>query len=88
MTGTRGPAAALLATTAGCGQSYDDIVKECRKILVERPAGETGKPDACSDVKEDDYKLISVSAAMDKLKWTDENGRFSEEKMLEDLNRR
>ncbi|MGP3684129.1 hypothetical protein ACTVZO_05345 [Streptomyces sp. IBSNAI002] len=73
---------------ASCGQSYDDIVKECRQVLVERPEGETGKPAACSDVKEDDYGVIAASAAMERLGWTDENGRFSEEKMLEDAARK
>lgn len=77
--------ALLLAT--GCGQSYDDIVKSCHKALVERPASETGKPAACKDVKEEDYTVIAASAAIERLGWTDANGKFSQEKMLQDSNR-
>uniref|UniRef100_A0AAU2K2G0 Lipoprotein n=1 Tax=Streptomyces sp. NBC_00049 TaxID=2903617 RepID=A0AAU2K2G0_9ACTN len=74
----------LVLAASGCGQSYDDIVRKCHKILVERPEGETGKPAACSDVKEEDYTVISASAAMERLGWTDKNGRFDEQKMLQD----
>ncbi|MER5871413.1 hypothetical protein [Streptomyces sp. NPDC002044] len=58
--------------------------KECRKVLVERSASETGKPAACKGVKEEDYSVIAASAAIARLGWTDENGKFSEKKMLED----
>ncbi|MCY0944278.1 hypothetical protein [Streptomyces antarcticus] len=60
-------------------------VKSCRKVLVERPEGETGKPAACKDVKEGDYGTIVMSATVERLGWSDENGRFDEQKMRESV---
>ncbi|MFD3802658.1 hypothetical protein ACFWTC_03295 [Streptomyces sp. NPDC058619] len=74
----------VLFLATGCGQSYDDTVKECRRVLIERPASETGKPGACKDIKQEDYAPIAVSATIERLGWADENGRFSKEKMLKD----
>jgi hypothetical protein len=65
--------------------SYDDIVKGCAKALVaQSKAGKRGKPDACREVKEDDYTALSMSQAINGLGWTDENGDFDENKMIED----
>ena len=72
------------ATACSSGPSYDDSVKECHKVLVSRPADETGKPKECEPLKEEDYTAISGSAAIERLGWTDENGNFDENKMLED----
>ncbi|MEU7962379.1 hypothetical protein AB0D09_02750 [Streptomyces sp. NPDC049097] len=65
--------------------SYDDIVKDCAHALVaQSKAGGSGKPDACRDVKEDDYAALSMSQAINDLGWTDENGDFDENRMIED----
>lgn len=66
--------------------SYDDTVRECRKDLVEQQElGVRGKPDSCKDVKADDYTAIAADVAIDGLGWTDEDGKFDEDKMLDDV---
>ena len=75
----------VAAGGVGCTSepSYDDIVKACAKALkAQYEAGGEGKPDDCKSVKEDDYTALVASAAMDHLGWTDENGNFDEDKML------
>ncbi|MFG2277531.1 hypothetical protein ACGFNQ_02435 [Streptomyces asoensis] len=65
--------------------SYDDIVKDCQTALAaQSKAGGKGKPDACKDVKEDDYSALVLSNAIGDLGWTDEDGNFDRNKMLED----
>lgn len=65
--------------------SYDDIVKGCQQALkAQFKADEKGKPEACNDVKEDDFTALVANAAMDDLGWLDEDGRFDENKMMED----
>lgn len=76
--------AVLLLTLTGCSESYDDITSRCIKTLRERPEGETGKPKECEKVKEDDYTAIVGGIAIERLGWTDENGDFDENKMIED----
>ncbi|MEU6168064.1 hypothetical protein [Streptomyces tanashiensis] len=75
-------AAALTACSSG--PTYDESVKLCQKTLVERPEGETGKPKECEPLKDEDYKTVAAAAAMARLGWTDENGNFDKNKMLED----
>jgi hypothetical protein len=54
--------------------SYDEIVKGCQKALVvQAKAGGKGKPDACDDVKKDDYDTLVISAAIDGLSKTDKD---------------
>ncbi|MEU6597875.1 hypothetical protein [Streptomyces flaveolus] len=65
--------------------TYDDVVKGCQKALAAQyKADGKGKPDACQDVKSDDYDALVLQAAMGHLGWTDEDGNFDENKMLED----
>lgn len=65
-------------------ESYDETVAKCQKALVAQyKADGHGKPDACKDVKQDDYDALAVSAAIDGLGWTDENGDFDENKMID-----
>lgn len=65
--------------------TYDDVVKGCQKALAAQyKADGKGKPDACQDVKTDDYDALVLQAAMDHLGWTDEDGNFDKNKMLED----
>ncbi|GHJ19094.1 hypothetical protein TPA0909_07080 [Streptomyces albus] len=71
----------------GCPQaqpSYEDIVKDCRQALFEQfKADVKGKPDACKDVTKDDYMAIAMDVSLDDLGWTDEDGKFDKNKMLE-----
>jgi hypothetical protein len=65
--------------------SYDDIVKGCQKALAaQSKAGGKGKPSACNDVKKDDYDALVLSSVIDGLGWTDKDGNFDENKMLDD----
>ena len=70
--------------TAGCSKSYGDVVKDCVAALKERPEGEKAKPDACEDVKQDDYDALLMNQVLGDLGWTDEDGKFDKNKMLED----
>ncbi|MFJ7070164.1 hypothetical protein [Streptomyces sp. NPDC101115] len=74
----------LGSTACSSGPTYDESVKLCHKALVERPEGATGKPKECEPLKADDYDSVNVSATIDRLGWTDENGNFDKNKMLED----
>ncbi|MEV6105720.1 hypothetical protein AB0M28_13535 [Streptomyces sp. NPDC051940] len=62
-------AAALIWLAIWLSQpSYDDIVRDCLKALdAQDAAGTKGKPDACSDVKEDDYVALIVSRTFKKM---------------------
>jgi hypothetical protein len=47
------------------GRSYDDTVAACEKALaVQTKAGGQGKPDACDEVKQDDYDALVVGAVL------------------------
>lgn len=76
----------LAAGAAGCssGKSYDDTVKGCVTALKARADGDKTKPDACKDVKDDDYTALVMSQVLDDNGWTDENGDPDMGKILED----
>ncbi|MEU1408863.1 hypothetical protein ABZ471_42495 [Streptomyces sp. NPDC005728] len=80
-------AAVLLAlTVGGCSSkpSYQEVVKQCTAALKEKhKGGETKKPAECHDVKDDDYTALVAAQAVDDLGWTDSNGDFDENKMLD-----
>ncbi|MDX3587603.1 hypothetical protein [Streptomyces europaeiscabiei] len=77
--------ALLLAGGAvGCSKSYDEIGEDCVAALKERKEGDKAKPEACEGLKEDDYQALLMSQAIDDLGWTDDEGNFDEDKMLED----
>ncbi|WP_328937442.1 hypothetical protein OG288_12350 [Streptomyces tauricus] len=64
--------------------SYDEIADSCTQALQDRPAGDKAKPDACDGLTQDDYNTLLMSHVMDSLGWTDEDGNFDKNKMLED----
>jgi hypothetical protein len=65
--------------------SYDDIVHGCQKALAAQyKADGRGKPSACKDVKGGDYDALVLNAAMGDLGWVDGDGKFDENKMLDD----
>jgi hypothetical protein len=76
----------LLAGATGCSseKSYDDTVTDCVTALKDRPDGDKAKPDACADVKDDDYTALLMSQVLDDNGWTDENGDPDMGKILED----
>ncbi|MFE6629826.1 MULTISPECIES: hypothetical protein [Streptomyces] len=64
--------------------SYDEIADNCVAALKDRVEGDKGKPAACDGLKEDDYNALVLSHVLGDLGWTDDDGRFDENKMLED----
>jgi hypothetical protein len=81
-------AAALLAgltSVTGCGQSYEELTQDCLKALKARPEGDKSKPAECEGVKRKDYLTLVMSVAIDDLGWTDEDGKFDKNKMLDSL---
>ncbi|MCX5522218.1 hypothetical protein OG342_04960 [Streptomyces bobili] len=78
--------ATLLLAAVGCSseKSYDDTVADCVQALKDRAEGSKDKPDACKDVKEDDYTALLMSQVLDDNGWTDENGEFDMGELLED----
>ena len=80
--------AACLLAVAGCssGPSYEETVKKCTAALAAQyKADGKGKPSECDGVKKDDYDALVLDAAMGDLGWTDENGDFDENKMLDSV---
>lgn len=79
--------AALLAVGGGAGcsseKSYEDITADCVQALKDRPEGDTGKPKACEDVKEDDYQTLLMSHILEK-EGLVKDGKANPEKLLED----
>jgi hypothetical protein len=84
---TRATAATLPLTVSllltGCGTSYEESVQQCTQALKDRPEGEKGKPEACEPLTDDDYDALFFNEVIDDLGWTDENGDFDKNKMLE-----
>ncbi|WP_331756625.1 hypothetical protein [Streptomyces decoyicus] len=81
-------AAALLAglaTVTGCSQSYEELTEDCLTALKARAKGDKSKPAECEGVKRDDYTTLVMSVAIDNLGWTDEDGKFDEQRMLDDV---
>ena len=74
----------LAGAAVGCSKSYDEIVNDCVAALADRTEGDTAKPDACEDVKDDDYTALTVSQMLDDNGWVDENGDVDMGKILED----
>lgn len=76
----------LAATTVGCSsdKSYNDIVKDCVTALKDQPSDDATKPDACKDVKDDDYTALVMSRVLDDNGWVDENGDVDMDKLLDD----
>lgn len=79
-------AAALLVALTACSSepTYDESVEFCRKVLLERSESEKGKPKECEPLKQDDYVAVAAAVTVERLGWTDEDGNFDKNKMLED----
>ena len=76
----------LAGATAGCSsdKSYDETVKDCTAALAKRADGDKAKPDACKDVKDDDYTALLMSQVLDDNGWVDETGGVDMGKILDD----
>lgn len=83
--------AAVLVLATGCtGPSYDDRVIACQQALKEHdfdaaPLSEGERLPGCEELKEEDYDTLNLNAAMDRLGWLDENGKFDEDRLHEDV---
>ncbi|MFB6772413.1 hypothetical protein [Streptomyces sp. NPDC056337] len=64
--------------------SYDEIADNCLTALKERPEGVKAKPEACDGLTKEDYDALALSQVLGDLGWTDEEGRFDKNRMLED----
>ncbi|MEW1753467.1 hypothetical protein [Streptomyces angustmyceticus] len=74
-----------LAGFTGCGQSYKELTEGCLTALKARADGDKSKPAECEGVKRKDYTALVTSVAIDDLGWTDEDGKFDKNKMLDSL---
>lgn len=85
-TATTALAAALLLAGAGCSDepSYEEIAEQCVTALKDRAPGVKDKPSECDGLTEDDYSALILDGTLEDLGWTDEDGNFDEQKMLED----
>ncbi|MFE9309505.1 hypothetical protein ACIQCF_04560 [Streptomyces sp. NPDC088353] len=83
-------AVAVAAIVAGLAvwlsqPSYNDIVDGCAKALKEQyKKGGKGKPDACKDVKADDYETLDIAAILRDSGWVDDDGNADMNKILDD----
>lgn len=64
--------------------SYDEIADNCVAALKERAEGDKEKPEACDGLTKDDYDALALAHVLDDLGWTDDEGNFDKNKMLED----
>jgi hypothetical protein len=62
--------------------SYDDIVKDCTRAIEAQAEGDTSKPEACEDVKDDDYTLIRMHSVLKKDGWFNEDGGVNRDKLI------
>ncbi|MFE1765401.1 hypothetical protein ACFW81_14460 [Streptomyces angustmyceticus] len=74
-----------LAGITGCGQNYEEQTEACLTALKARADGDKAKPAECAGIKRSDYVDLVMSVAIDDLGWTDEDGRFDKNKMLDSL---
>jgi len=80
--------ASCLLALAGCssGPSYNETVKNCQNALAKQyKADGKGKPSECNEVKKDDYDALVLDAALGDLGWTDSDGNFDKNKMLDSV---
>lgn len=87
MNRTRATTALLLATTllTACSSqpTYDESVQQCMKALKARTKPSPIRPKPCEPLKDSDYTLVVGNQAMADLGWTDENGNFDQNRMLQ-----
>lgn len=76
-------AAAALLLATGCGKPQADIADDCAQALAKLHKV-TAKPAACEDLNEDDYQTLLMGHILDDNGWTNENGDFDINKLLED----
>lgn len=74
-----------LAGVTGCGQSYEEKAEDCLTALKARADGDKSKPAECEGIKRKDYLSLVMSVAIADLGWTDEDGKFDKNKMLDSL---
>ncbi|MFE5217482.1 MULTISPECIES: hypothetical protein [unclassified Streptomyces] len=66
--------------------SYDDVVKGCKKALAAQGDREgKGRPADCDGVRKNDYDALVLDAALNHLGWTDKDGNFDKQKMIDSL---
>lgn len=65
--------------------SYGTIANNCVAALKERAHGDKAKPAACDGLKQDDYDALLMSQIMGDLGWTDEDGNFDKNRMLDSV---
>ncbi|MFE2326104.1 hypothetical protein ACFXD5_19615 [Streptomyces sp. NPDC059385] len=75
--------AALLLAGCSSQPTYDESVQQCVKALKARHLDDKTKPKVCEPLKEDDYTLLVANQAMGDLGWTDKDGNFDRNKMLQ-----
>ncbi|MFF3620026.1 hypothetical protein [Streptomyces sp. NPDC002467] len=75
--------AALLLASCSSQPTYDESVQQCVKALKARHLDDKTKPKPCEPLKEEDYTLLIMSKSMDDLGWTDKDGNFDRNKMLQ-----
>lgn len=75
----------LAGGTAGCSgeKSYEEITADCVQALKDRPEGDKAKPDACKDVKDDDYQALLMSHILEE-EGLVKDGKVDPDKLLED----
>lgn len=81
---------ALVLVTGCGGPSYDEQVLSCQEALAAHdfdadPLEEGERLPACSGLKKDDYNALVMSRVIDDLGWTDDEGNFDENKMLDSM---
>ncbi|MEV7712304.1 hypothetical protein [Streptomyces sp. NPDC088270] len=75
----------LTALTTACGRSSEEVAADCQQALAKTPtATKTNRPDACTDLSEDDYTALLISQGLRDSGVIDEDGNVDPGKLLPD----
>ncbi|MER7574913.1 hypothetical protein [Streptomyces sp. NPDC126514] len=65
---------------------YENVAKDAADALEEKTKdGEKNRPGACDSLSEDDYTALLMAKSIDGLGWTDDEGNFAKNKMLDSV---
>jgi hypothetical protein len=71
------------ATACSDDKSYEEITADCVQALKDRPEGDKAKPEACEEVKEDDYQTLLMSHILEE-EGLVKDGEVDMDKLLDD----
>ncbi|APY88184.1 hypothetical protein DCW30_05805 [Streptomyces alfalfae] len=79
---------ALDDTLAGMVRAgHASLAKDAADAVEKKSKKGQSRPEACEPLAEDDYKALLMAKAIDGLGWTDKDGKFDKNKMLDGISK-